>query len=1217
MGDFSFIDIAVLEPVRGRFAAGDALLLIDSTLDRVLWANGGGAALIGLTGIAEAIDAETGFSPAARRQIMATPGFPAIGANRTVIVRIGRDGPSRAVLFQASGVTLPDGRDAILLAAPLVDAGRSAEQVVAGLDGPDEEAAFLDENGRVLAATGGFAAIAPDDATLRTLTGEAAGGERLVKRILGEGRQRLGAGLARLADTPPRFLLIVVAAAEDDVTISPQPPPQPVRLESLNPPHDGWYFSTDTAAAATPATPAAGTPIAASPAEVADRQEPDTPAESPGFTFDRAAAPARFAWRTDADGRFAAVSPEFAAAVGPASADVIGRRFADVARVFDLDPDGVIAGLLERRDTWSGRTVLWPVAGTALKVPVDLAALPAYSRDRNFEGFRGFGVVRFGDATADPEAIGLSLVAGRPAVAPPAEAAPPADPFAGEIPVLASALSTPPSDKVVRLAERRGERELSPGEKLAFREIGDRLKRDGERPANDPGAPRPAVPLISDLGPAGAVPPATVQPEPTSPDEVDGFGFVAATDDPGASGARTGEDAFATALSDIEAPPAADDAGAAFAADGADVVFQAGDTDIVAQADDADMESAAGDAGALVEADDADVAAAGDYTNAADDAEALFAAHDVVDTGSSDVDAVESERPTDVVPGDLGPRLIEAATSDETGPRADDTAAMPATPDHAPVPTAGHDSDLLARLPLPMLVHSGDRLHFANAEFLDRTGYRSLDELVEAGGLGALIAGPYPATLDEPARRRPVRLVGRDGSEQAVDAHLQSIPWQGGRALLLSLRPAPVEVAAVPVADAVPPETTPVPGPESPATADDQAALALAAPVATEAPAVDSDDQSALRARVAELETILDTATDGIVTLSPDGTIRSVSRAAEALFGFDGADLAGKPLVSLLATESQRSARDYLAGLTENGVASVLNDGREVIGREAKGGFIPLFMTIGRLPGSTGFCAVLRDITQFKRAEEELTQARRKAEQASSQKSDFLARVSHEIRTPLNAIIGFSELMLDEKFGAVGPERYRDYLRDINRSGNLVLDLVNDLLDISKIEAGQQELSYEAVRLNEALAEAVSLMQPQANRQRVIIRSSFASNLPEVVADLRSVKQIALNLLSNAVRFTNPGGQVIMSTSYEPNGDVALRVRDTGVGMSRAEIDQAMKPFKQVSSLKRPRGDGTGLGLPLTKALVEANRARFAISSTPGEGTMVEVTFPSTRVLAG
>ena len=245
-------------------------------------------------------------------------------------------------------------------------------------------------------------------------------------------------------------------------------------------------------------------------------------------------------------------------------------------------------------------------------------------------------------------------------------------------------------------------------------------------------------------------------------------------------------------------------------------------------------------------------------------------------------------------------------------------------------------------------------------------------------------------------------------------------------------------------------------------------------------------------------------------------------------------------------------------------------------------------MTIGKLPDDSGYCAVVRDITQWKRAEEELTQARALAERASSQKTDFLARVSHEIRTPLNAIIGFSELMMDEKFGPIANDRYRDYLRDINRSGNHVLDLVNDLLDISKIEAGQQEMAYEAVSLNDTLAETVAMMQPQANRERVIIRSSFASQLPDVVADLRSVRQIALNILSNAVRYTQAGGQVIVSTAYEAAGDVVMRVRDTGIGMTPgrdrtgAEAVQADQ-FAEAGARRRHRsrpaadqGDGGG-----------------------------------------
>ncbi|MFN7027693.1 MAG: sensor histidine kinase, partial [Pseudorhizobium sp.] len=306
----------------------------------------------------------------------------------------------------------------------------------------------------------------------------------------------------------------------------------------------------------------------------------------------------------------------------------------------------------------------------------------------------------------------------------------------------------------------------------------------------------------------------------------------------------------------------------------------------------------------------------------------------------------------------------------------------------------------------------------------------------------------------------------------------------------------------------------------------------------------------------------------------------------------------------------------YLGGISGHGVASVLNDGREVIGREASGGFIPLFMTIGQLTSSDGYCAVIRDITQWKRTEEELRSAKRSAETANAHKSEFLAHVSHEIRTPLNAIIGFADLMATEHFGSVGHPRYVEYANDIVRSGRHVLDIVNDLLDISKIEAGEMELDFVAVELNASVSEAVSLVQPQANSQRVIIRTALSHAVPPVVADHRSVKQIVLNILSNAIRFTPSGGQIVVSTVYEANGCVVLRVRDTGIGMTRQELETAMKPFRQVAGGTRKRGEGTGLGLPLTKAMVDANRANFSIQSTPREGTLVEISFPPQRVLA-
>ena len=219
----------------------------------------------------------------------------------------------------------------------------------------------------------------------------------------------------------------------------------------------------------------------------------------------------RFVWKTDAEGRFSEISEEFAATVGQSPADLLGIRFRDAARTLGFDAGGEIAGLLERRDTWSGRSVLWPVAGTDLRIPVDLAALPAYDRDRQFIGFRGFGVARAADAVVDPEAPGFtsaseSVIAenaastSEPAGSAPQDAGPAAsdtsvdDPFRGEVPILTIVPKQDRrhSDKVIRLAEHRQTANgngLSPGERNAFREIGDRLKKESGAPADIPAEP--------------------------------------------------------------------------------------------------------------------------------------------------------------------------------------------------------------------------------------------------------------------------------------------------------------------------------------------------------------------------------------------------------------------------------------------------------------------------------------------------------------------------------------------------------------------------------------------------------------------------------------------------------------------------------------------------------------------------------------------------------
>ncbi|MGD9845521.1 MAG: histidine kinase dimerization/phospho-acceptor domain-containing protein [Variibacter sp.] len=493
------------------------------------------------------------------------------------------------------------------------------------------------------------------------------------------------------------------------------------------------------------------------------------------------------------------------------------------------------------------------------------------------------------------------------------------------------------------------------------------------------------------------------------------------------------------------------------------------------------------------------------------------------------------------------------------------------------LPQAPAERVVLDRMPIAVLAYRGDTLIYANRAFFGWTEYPDLESLAAVGGLSALFCDPSFEGSDEPdTPSRALCIKSRSGVKQAIDARLFSVPWDGEQAMLLMFSKSSgahkkrVEVG----------------------TREAQA-LAL------------------------ELKSILDTATDGVIITDEEGTILAGNRSAEALFGYEAQEIVGQPFTDLFAPESHHAALDYLDGLMRSGVLSILNDGREVIGRVRQGGLIPLFMTMGRVSEEpVKFCAVFRDITQWKRAEEELTSAKRQAERASSAKSDFLAKISHEIRTPLNAIIGFSEVMLEECFGPIENERYKNYIRDIHTSGEHMVSLLNDLLDLSKIEAGKLDLNFARVDLNDVTQQSVALMQPQANRQRVIIRTSLSKALPAVVADERSTRQIVLNLLSNSVKFTGPGGQVIVSTALTDRGEAVLRVRDTGVGMSEKEIATALEPFRQLATSSRYGGAGTGLGLPLTKALAEANRASFSIKSAPNAGTLIEIIFPSTRVLA-
>ncbi|MFZ2100202.1 MAG: PAS domain S-box protein [Oricola sp.] len=1079
---YSFIDIAAWDGVRENFLSGKPIAVFTQDLETLLWANGRAAALFGFGSIGEFEEEGPAGMRIALRQIRAAAGS-GHGTTARTLLRVTSGMSSKLLSCEVKRIRGRDGTPCILV---VIEAGEEGEPerdaalaAISGLAAEGAGAAIIDEHGALVASDPLFADLSFSTDVINALVRDVRDEkDRLVKRLVSPSpAMPVAVAIARLTDSPARHLIMAIKAG--DAEVEPESAivlaPEPAIAE---PDVTAWEELVEE------------TPEATIESEVLEPKAAE-PAAAFNPDFENLRGPVRFVWKTNRDGFFTDISVEFAAAVGPNAADVVGRSFEDVARVFELDPSGEISASLKRHDTWSGKSVLWPVQGTAFRVPVDLAALPSYNREREFEGYRGFGIVRMGERKHDPEELGMSLTTAGMAAATAAAGTPkpieePApepvepeayepesvssDPFRGEVPALLSIAPQPmrrENDKIIDLNSKRrtqppGEA-LSANEQAAFRQIGDVL----------------------------------------------GWARVKAETDNSGEGAIAGEPA-------PEVTPPTEEAAAS------------DDNDYIAAYE-----------------DDADAPAAEEAMT--DDDEAAIAAE------SEAAEIIAVEEATD-----------EAAFEDHH----DYLPSAFATGADARQQASGLTPSFLDGLPLPVLIHRDDMALHINDAFAEMSGYKTAAALNAAGGIDALFNG-------EAAGDGTLWLVSASGETMPARAHMQAVPWHGRTALMFAFEPQP-----------------------SAATEPHE-----------EAPSAEVSE-------AAELRAILDTATDGVVVLSSEGVIRSINGSASALFGYSNEELSGKSFGTLFAQESQASALDYLHGLAHNGVASVLNEGLEVLGREKNGGFLPLFMTIGRLETSQGFCAVVRDITAWKQTEQALRDAQLNAESASSHKTEFLAKISHEIRTPLNAIIGFSELMAEERFGPIGNERYKSYLSDINKSGKYVLDLVNDLLDISKIEAGKQDLEFESVSLNEAVSEAVSMIQPQANRNRIIIRSSLDEDLPDVVADARSLKQIVLNILSNSVRFTHSGGQVVINTSYNARGEVVLRIKDTGIGMSTKEIETALQPFQQVASLGRARGDGTGLGLPLTKALVEANRAEFAIQSEPGRGTAIEIVFPPSRVLA-
>ena len=376
--------------------------------------------------------------------------------------------------------------------------------------------------------------------------------------------------------------------------------------------------------------------------------------------------------------------------------------------------------------------------------------------------------------------------------------------------------------------------------------------------------------------------------------------------------------------------------------------------------------------------------------------------------------------------------------------------------------------------------------------------------------------------------------------------------------------------------------------------------------------------EDALRQSRGMLSGILAIAQEAIILTDSNLRITLFSQGAQRVFGYEENEATGMHIAKLIPERFRPNHGHQVRGFAAGPEASLqMNARSELVGLRKSGEEFPIVISLSKLESGSGnlYSLILRDVGPEKAARDELIAAKIAAETANQAKSSFLANMSHELRTPLNAIIGFSEVIREQTYGPVGSPEYLEYIKLISQSGEHLLDIINDILDVSKIDSGEARLHEGIVDVSCLVRACMNLMKVRAEAGGVSLTCDVSGDVRPLMADGVKLKQILINLLSNAIKFTPERGEVALKVWSAPEAGYVFQVADTGIGIALEDIPVALAPFKQIDNDFSRQYEGTGLGLPLAKSLVEMHSGSLDLQSEPGVGTTATIRLPGERIV--